>query len=60
MKKICVIVDMMEACFDIKYIEEEFPCFIEYNKINNTYCEVTITCRQEDAATIEDRLARVV
>ena len=60
MKKICVIVDMMEACFDIQYIEKEFPCFIECNKIDNTYCEVTIICRQEDVATIENRLARVV
>ena len=60
MRKICVIVDMMEACFDLQYIEKDFPCFMEFNKIDNTYCEVTISCRQEDAKAIEDRLSRIV
>lgn len=60
MRDICVIVDMIEASFDIIYIIETFPCFVKTNKIDNIYYEVNIKCRQEDAADIEEVLSRVV
>ena len=60
MRTICVIVDMLEAAFQMKKIINNFPCFVSTNKITNTYCEVTIQCRQEDAAAIENILSEVV
>lgn len=60
MRTICVIVDLFEAMFDLKHIEENFPCFIKTNKLTNTYAEVSIECRQEDAKAIEEVLSRVV
>ena len=60
MKTMCFIVDMFEAYFQVKEIKEKFPCFVIPNKLTDTYCEVTIKCREEDAKAIEDILADVV
>ena len=60
MRTICVIVDMFETLFQMEEIKNNFPCFISTNRLTDTYCEVTIQCRQEDAKAIENILADVV
>lgn len=60
MRTICVIVDMIEALFQLEEIRDKFPCFINTNKLTNTYAEVSIQCREEDAKAIENILSEVV
>ena len=38
-------------------IEEDFPCFVEREFIEQDYSEVTINAREEDFRAIEDALA---
>ena len=59
MRTICVIVDMFEALFQLEEIRDNFPCFINSNKLTNTYAEVSIQCREEDAKAIENILSEV-
>ena len=59
MRTICVIVDMFEALFQLEEIRDSFPCFINSNKLTNTYAEVSIQCREEDAKAIENILSEV-
>lgn len=60
MKTICVIVDMFEALFQLEQIRDNFPCFININRLTDTYEEVSIQCREEDAEAIENILSEVV
>lgn len=60
MRTICVIVDMFEALFQMEQIRDNFPCFINTNRLTDTYVEVSIQCREEDAEAIENILSEVV
>jgi hypothetical protein len=63
MKTICVFVDMsiFYTQFILAHIAVCFPCYINSNPVG-TYgeAEVSIECRQEDAAAIENLLSTIV
>lgn len=44
---------------EIEKIENNFPCFVTVN-FSNVWVHYMLTCRQEDAKAIEDRLASLV
>lgn len=61
MRTICVIIeDTIENYEIIKKIENDFPCFTDYEMKENGYMELSIQCRQEDAGAIERVLASLV
>ena len=55
-----VFVQMRYAKETIEKISEDFPCFVYTNDMGDGWTEVTINCREEDACSIEDRLAKWV
>ena len=59
MKTLCYALDWENTgvCLALAVLESLFPCFVSYNDIDEDTFEVSITCRQEDAAAIEKRLA---
>lgn len=44
----------------VNYIIHHFPCFVREKAIDNSYLEIDIKCRQEDAKSIEKVLASIV
>lgn len=61
MRTICVIIaNNLTNYWTITKITEEFPCFYNVGTIKKKDIEIAITCRQEDAKAIEDRLAKLV
>jgi hypothetical protein len=63
MKTICVFLDMsiFYTQFILAFIATSFPCSINSNPVGmNGESEVSIECRQEDAAAIENLLSTIV
>lgn len=61
MRTICILCEMSTFNYTIfEDIEDTFPCFTYYKKIKENLMEATIKCRQEDAASIEKKLAPIV
>jgi hypothetical protein len=62
MTTICVELDLMdyEVAAIIDNIHDRFPCFITMDPLGFGLYEVSIQCRQEDAAAIETMLAPYV
>lgn len=61
MRVISVIVDWCpDIAADLERVKIVYPCWIEIRDFGQWICEVTITCRQEDVASIERVLAPYV
>jgi len=59
MRTLCYAFDWENTavCLRLDCLESLFPCFVSYTDIDEDRFEVTIQCRQEDAPSIERRLA---
>lgn len=61
MRTICVIVVKEETSYSvIREIEERFICFTQIKELSDNLIEFEVLCRQEDASSIEARLALIV
>ena len=59
MRTLCYAFDWENTavCLRLNCLESLFPCFVIYRDVDEDRFEVTIQCRQEDASSIERRLA---
>lgn len=61
MTTIDVYISGIEVLKEVDKIANDFPCFVNYEPTTKEIeWEVSIFCRQEDAKTIESRLAKWV
>lgn len=63
MKTFCVYINLCSAyaCMMLENLSNDFPCFIETgNPDSMGIAELTIQCREEDAASIENMIADLV
>ena len=61
MRTICKWIEYTkEATKEIERIKNDFPCFVLVRAITEKIRELEILCREEDAGSIEERLARLV
>lgn len=61
MATIDVYISEVEGLKEVDKIANDFPCFVNYEPTpQSNEWEVSIFCRQEDAKSIENRLAKWV
>lgn len=59
-KKVYYIEASVSLVSAVEYIENAIPCFIELEPVEMDYMEVTIICRDADAAFVEKAVAPLV
>lgn len=60
MKTLSYLFDLTPALADaLNCIISHFICFVDYDIVDD-YLEVTIRCRAEDAASVENHLAELI